>query len=234
MHTYFRNIKLSSVYEGSYKLSDCKMPKLKYKGNYIDFQRVRAKKKPKIQVVDSQANPNAEPEPPVQKEAFLAEDANRVREPEFTMQIITHDGELEDFDGFNLNYSEAMGVVYTLAMPMLVTGKFINMHVSQHLVALNAGKTYAIKFRLPLELVPERTEAIFLTQTRSLRIRVYFKLPDEEKDEGLDGNDAIFDGVNGNIEGREASTTENLLERNIKKLQEHQIEIKSDLLNDIF
>jgi len=193
---------------------------LKYKGNYIDFQRVRAKKKPKIEVVDS--GPSTNPMPtqiPTRDEGV----AGTPREPTWSMQVISRDGEIVEFDGFNLNYQEAMGLVFLFDLPLLITGKHVNLQVSQNLIALSVGKIYSGKYQLPLEMNSERTEALFLTNTRQLRVRVYLQLPEEQDQTEFDGLEPI-----GTVESGEG-----LLTQNWKKVQEHQIEIQSSLLNDI-
>lgn len=63
-----------------------------------------------------------------------------------------------------------------------------------------------------------------MTETRQMQVRVSFTVS-RQADDDLD---AMFDRSEG-----KASTGEVLLANNYRKVQEHQIEIKSDLLNDI-
>lgn len=101
---------------------------MKYKGNYVDFQRVRAKKKPKIDIVGEQQNTDYKPEDAkaaaetLRREA-MNQGASGPVAPEWTLQVISHDDDILEFDGFNLNYNEAKGALFTFTLPMLITGK---------------------------------------------------------------------------------------------------------------
>ena len=86
------------------------------------------------------------------------------------------------------------------------------------------GKIYHTKLRFPLELDGAKSEAVFSTQTRQMKVKIPFVAPVSEQD-GLE--DVFADSVTKNPSG------EALLANNFKKVQEHQLEIKSDLLNDI-
>lgn len=99
---------------------------MKYKGKYVDFQRVRAKKSPKIEMVGESPSTGEKEEAgaaeSVQKEAFMQPAANGPIAPEWELLVESPDGELVDFDGFNLNYAECRAVVLVFSMPILVTG----------------------------------------------------------------------------------------------------------------
>lgn len=92
------------------------------------------------------------------------------------------------------------------------------------MIALSVGKIYHTKIRLPLELDGAKAEALFLTKNRQLKLKVPFVMPSI----GQDDIDNIF-----NDSAAGTSTGEALLANNFKKVQEHQLEIRSDLLNDI-
>lgn len=104
---------------------------MKYKGKYVDFQRVRAKKSPKIEMMGGAQSKNYKPEEGkgstegLNKETFMGNQSGGPVAPEWTFQLISHDEELMDFDGFNLNYSESRGLELVFDLPMLVTGTFI-------------------------------------------------------------------------------------------------------------
>lgn len=99
------------------------------------------------------------------------------------------------------------------------------MQVSQSIIALSCGKIYHTKLRLPLEIDAPASEAIFLTAARQMQVRIYFVQPKQAGDDP----DDVFER-----QEEKPSAGEDLLANNYKKVQEHQIEIKSDLLNDIF
>ena len=92
------------------------------------------------------------------------------------------------------------------------------------MVAVSCGKIYAIKIKLPLALDSDKTEAVFVTKTRQLRVRVFAR-PADPEESGLDeGFGSLAD----------KAKRDSLLETNSRKVQEKQIELKSDLLSDIF
>ena len=99
---------------------------MKYKGKYVDFQRVRAKKSPKIEMMGESASNNPKHEDAaaesLNKDAFTGSNSSGPIAPEWTMQLVNHDDDVIDFDGFNLNYNEAKAVILTFSMPILVTG----------------------------------------------------------------------------------------------------------------
>lgn len=205
---------------------DFRLPKLSYKGSYVDFQRVKAKKKPKIDVLSQQqTDKDTQPVVSPPKDAFLPEASSAgPRTPEWVMKLIDFEDEEVEFDGFNLNQQECKGVVLTIDLPLLITGRHINLQVSQSVVAVSCGKIYAIKIKIPLFLDAEKTESVFLSKTRQLQVKVFAKLVDTEES----GLDEGFGSL------AEKEKRESLLESNFKKVQEKQIELKSELLSDIF
>lgn len=72
------------------------------------------------------SNPNLKPEDgaaeSLKKDVFTQANESGPIAPEWTMQLISHDDDIVEFDGFNLNYNEAKGVLLTFKMPILVTG----------------------------------------------------------------------------------------------------------------
>lgn len=56
------------------------------------------------------------------KKEALGQGSSGPAVPEWSLQIISHDDEVVDFDGFNLNYNEAKGALITFELPVLVTG----------------------------------------------------------------------------------------------------------------
>lgn len=106
--------------------SDFKLPKMKYKGKFVEFQRVRAKKSPKIEMMGETATEGSKAgegaAESLQKEVFSSTPAGPIA-PEWTLQLVNHDDDLMEFDGFNLNYQEAKAALLTFNMPILVTGR---------------------------------------------------------------------------------------------------------------
>lgn len=58
----------------------------------------------------------------LRKEAFIGNQENGPVAPEWSLMMISHDGEHVEFDGFNLNYNESKGLEITFNLPILVTG----------------------------------------------------------------------------------------------------------------
>ena len=61
----------------------------------------------------------------LKKEALNSSNTTGPIPPEWTLLLISHDDELVEFDGFNLNYAEAKGILITFKMPILITGTFL-------------------------------------------------------------------------------------------------------------
>jgi hypothetical protein len=84
------------------------------------------------------------------------------------------------------------------------------------MIAVTCGKVYHIKFKLPFEIEAEKTEALFLSKSRELKIRVFLRRSAEE------------------AEAVAEARSESILEKNQRKVREQKIEIKSALLDDLF
>jgi len=46
--------------------------------------------------------------------------------PEWKLQLRFDDGHVEQFNGLNLKVEQIAGLIYEISLPMLVTGKFID------------------------------------------------------------------------------------------------------------
>ena len=203
-----------------------KLPKLKYKGQYVDFQRVRAKKQPKIEVVGQTRNPNSPEEAKAAEEAAkklgkeaFQEPTTGVRKPDWKLKLINKDDEEVDFDGFNMNNIESKGLIVTFDLPALVTGKHINLQVSQNMLALACGRIYECKIKFPILLDPTATTSVFMTSTRQLRTHLQIVSP----------TSAAVDDELVQVQST-VHAEENILEKNKKKLNEMKLDFKTNLL----
>ena len=87
-----------------------------YMGSYVRHQRVKAKKKPRIQAVPSEAGTQG------LKASFFEEaSADKQMVPEWGLQLLFGDGTAEDFDGFNFD-DEVVGLRVTASLALLSTG----------------------------------------------------------------------------------------------------------------
>lgn len=201
-----------------------RLPKLRYKGNYVDFQRVRGKKSPKIDVVESNnEHQNQKKAAEEAREKVMEEELKGVRAPKWDMLLIPkfeEDSNSEDglllFDGFNFNLEEARGVHFNVELPLMATGKFFNLQVSTKCIYLRCGRFYELSLAIPLDINPSTCTAIFNVDTRVLSISCEFALPNEkeEEDEQLDESPTILD-INSAV------------------IKEKNIKINSSLLTDL-
>lgn len=227
---FFREILVTYVYQKhkvELSVEEFKLPKLEYKGNFVDFQRVRAKKNPKIEVVETkptqtQAGAKGENSEASSGSAF----AGGPRDPNWKLMIVNTDKEVTEFDGFNLLEAKELLIVFEL--PILVTGKHVAIQVSEKMLVLTCGKIYDGRIRLPLEVIPDKTHAVFVTAERVLNVTLTPKsrqLTAEEQAENI-----LFEGGS----QQEPSAAKVLLEENRRKIEKSNIVIQSGLLTDIF
>ena len=208
-------------------IEEFKLPKLEYKGSYVDMQRVRAKKNPKIEVVETKPAEGVSDEKLSSKlDSTQSGFSSGPRDPDWTLRIVNHDNEVTDFDGLNL--LEAKELLISFELPMLVTGKHISIQVSEKMLVLICGKIYDGRIRLPVEVLPDKTQAVFMTGERVLNITLYPKgreLSPEEQEE-----QEMFEGKSDS----KPSAAQALLEENRKKIEKNNIVIQSTLLTDLF
>ena len=214
---FFREILVTYVYQKhkvELSVEEFKLPKLEYKGNFVDFQRVRAKKNPKIEVVETKT---AATQPGTKEQNTETSSASAFaggpRDPDWKLMVVNTDNEVTEFDGFNL--LEAKQILIVVELPILVTGKHVAIQVSEKMLVFTCAKIYDARIRLPLEVVPDKTHAVFVTAERVLNVTLTPKsrpLTSEEQAESQ-----LFDGVS----LREPSAAQVLLEENRRKIEKN-------------
>ena len=198
------------------------MPKLSYKGNYVDFQRVRGKKGPSIQVVDKENTQQNQAKNMSKAKDNIVRDPQGLNAPEWSFLLISNgndpnyeDDDKMEFDGFNFNTNEAKGIEITIKLPLMTTGKFFNLQISDKSLYLRCGRFYELNISLPIQVLGESTIALFDTEKRNLIVTVMFNI--KEQPEVVE----------------EAIDEPTILELNSQKIQEKNIKIESDLLLDL-
>jgi hypothetical protein len=96
---------------------------MKYKGNYVDFQRVRAKKTPKINVMSEE---RSKPVAMQEEEKANLLNSGQARKPDWTLEMINNENEAVEFDPLSWDAETSAGLEYTLKLPLLVTGRPIS------------------------------------------------------------------------------------------------------------
>lgn len=126
------------------------MPKMKYKGKEVEKQRVRAKKAPKIEVIDKEVfkDPQGGPRRPDWNMLF----DNSELDPEY----------LATYSSIHLEVD----------LPLLITGKAINLQISPEALFLTVGTIYELKLWLPFECDSDSASASFDCNTRKLRLEL--------------------------------------------------------------
>lgn len=119
-------------------------PKLKYKGSTVQFQRIKAKRAPKISTL-SQDEPLSIPKP--------------------SFKLFVVDGEERLFDG---RRGEAYR--YEISLPMLITGEKLLLEYSEVGFHMRAGTLYEICLAWPSKIDTNSISSVFDTTTRNLVI----------------------------------------------------------------
>eukprot|EP01016_Furgasonia_blochmanni_P027462 TRINITY_DN2896_c0_g1_i3.p2 TRINITY_DN2896_c0_g1~~TRINITY_DN2896_c0_g1_i3.p2 ORF type:complete len:188 (+),score=44.60 TRINITY_DN2896_c0_g1_i3:637-1200(+) len=147
------------------------IPKLKYKGKGVEFQRVKGKKAPKIQELDSDEISEATPD----LARNLTQPAERTQRPDWRLFLgFTEDTE-EEFDGLNFDEARIQRLIIEIDLPLLVTGHNAKVVLSEEELFFRNGKMYELILKLPLLVRKETGKGIFYTQTRKLRIEMQVK-----------------------------------------------------------
>lgn len=126
------------------------MPKMKYKGKEVEKQRVRAKKAPKIEVIDKEVfkDPQGGPRRPDWKMLF---DSSQL-DPEY----------LSTYSSIQLE----------IDLPLLITGKAISLQISPEALSLTVGTIYELKLWLPFECDSDSVSALFDCDSRKLGLKL--------------------------------------------------------------
>ena len=157
---FFRELLISYCFQKhklELKMEDFRMPKLSYKGNYVDFQRVRGKKGPSIQVVDKENTQQNQAKNMSKAKDNIVRDPQGLNAPEWSFLLISNgndpnyeDDDKMEFDGFNFNTNEAKGIEITIKLPLMTTGKFFNLQISDKSLYLRCGRFYELNISLPI------------------------------------------------------------------------------------
>lgn len=151
---YKQNLSVSKIYV------EYLMPKMKYKGQTVEKQRVRAKKAPKIEVID--------------KEIFK-EPQGGPRKPDWKMHFDNQELDPENL----LTYSSLQLLV---DLPLLITGKAINLQISPEAINITVGTIYELKLWLPFECDSESIQSQFDCISRQLSVSMSHKSLVEESE----------------------------------------------------
>ena len=204
--------------------------KQKYKGTNPEHQRVRGKKNPKINVVD-ESSTNEASEDQQKKQAELSKGnieqlgrggEQKVMKPEWGLKVQDLEGNVVEFDGFNLNSDEAMGLVIEIKQPMMATGRYMNLNVDDKNLDQKCGRIYDLQLNFPCRVNSQKSEAMFQTESRILRFKGILYQEDEEFDMDL----ANFGKVT-------EENDDNILEQNKRKINEKNIKLETNLLDDL-
>ena len=159
------------------------VPKLKYKGKTVQWQRVRAKKNPKIEQLDSKPLSDEE-QRKIQEDNF-----SKIRDEEMTVKQQTPDWKLycaksdlkdkltneinfnedgiEEFDGLNENY--AFFIIST-QLEMLMRGHSIKILTQDRKIKIDVPSLYTLTLNLPVVFDTENSKAYFDWNKRILNI----------------------------------------------------------------
>ncbi|EAR96395.1 pre-RNA processing PIH1/Nop17 protein (macronuclear) [Tetrahymena thermophila SB210] len=155
------------------------IPKLKYKGKSIEYQRVKGKKAPKIQQLSQEDIQTQEQIAKSGKK--LVQEMNEgkkqnlpmgmIPRPKWNLYILYKDGTQEEYDGdFNLQKLKYIKIV--IELPLLVTGKHIQLEVTDSKMYLRNGKFYELCLKYPLKIDKTSYKTAFSTTKRCLIVKM--------------------------------------------------------------
>ena len=132
-------------------------------------------------------------------------------QPDFQIFLNHEEEKMEEYDG-DLNIEKVRSIVWIFKMPLLATGRHINLEISDEEIYIKTGKIYEISLRIPVKVNENTTKAEFYTEKKELRIEIEVK-------------NILKEALN-------KATEENKTE--IKEKREQKIiEMKSNLLFDL-
>jgi len=160
------------------------MPKLPYKGSSVEFQRVKGKKAPKIETLDTDEVEGAAQQEEAFKNTFQSGPAMQAIEWKLLLEF--DDGVIEEFDGLNEHLERVQKIHIEYHLPLLVTGKNIGLKLSEDEVEISAGKIYQMILKPIILIDPSTAKAIFDIKTRTLNVQVGKLKKVAKKDEGAE------------------------------------------------
>ena len=137
---------------------------LDYKGSFIKQQRVLAKKKPRIEMMSK----NEEAEQQLGKNLFKDKNQEKKVTPEWTLNFIYVDGQMEEFDGFNFN-DDVVGACIKIHLGMLSNAR----HVVIEMIGDNlfvSHSLYHLALKMPRKMDSETIRCNFETNEKILEI----------------------------------------------------------------
>ena len=164
-----------------------------YKGNYIQFQRVKAKKKLNVKVVNTEENKNTnkklkkEMKTKINKKVeeniknFAGATKKDKIKPEWDFYFKLNDEEIK-FDGSNFenNKENIKFLIFLVKLPILRTAKYVDLIFTDNMMAIE-NRIYELYLKLPLNIKKENSRAEFCKKKRILKIECMCK-KEEEKD----------------------------------------------------
>jgi hypothetical protein len=166
------------------------VPKLKYKGKSIEFQRVKGKKAPKIQQLSKE---EARAEEQFQRtgkrliEDITGQNDKRnfvdelyIPRPEWSLYVAYEDAEEgclreELYDG-NFDIQRVRRCRYEVKLPLLATGTRIALTAKSGEFSMQAGKFYELLLKFPFKVDPLSVRSHFNTQTRILHLKAKVRI----------------------------------------------------------
>lgn len=81
---------------------------------------------------------------------------------------------MEEYDG-DLNLEKVSSIVWIFKMPLLATGRHINLEISDEEISIKTGKIYEVFLRIPVKVNENTTKAEFNIEKKELRIEIEVK-----------------------------------------------------------
>ncbi|KRW98808.1 hypothetical protein PPERSA_10579 [Pseudocohnilembus persalinus] len=170
---------LANFVEQKYKIKISErmsQPNLKYKGKSVEFQRVKGKKAPKIQQL-SEENRKAQEQIKKSENKLIQEIKEEqnlpeiIPRPQWELYNVFGQGQESLYDG-DFDIEQIKYFKFVFEMPLLVTGKFINIEMKQDSFYIKVNKFYEIAMQFPCKVHLNKIKSYFNTKSRQLFVIV--------------------------------------------------------------
>ena len=140
-----------------------------YKGSYIQFHRIRYKKKPKIKMMDEKRSKEYKTETRVPE---TKPNTQQILTPEFNIILVFSDNIEEEYNGINWD-DDVIGIGFDVHFPLLSDVSFVNVTANSEEISF-IHKFYVLHLRFP-NIINENTLTMTKTEDgKTLQIRAEF------------------------------------------------------------
>jgi hypothetical protein len=158
---------------------------LKYKGNKVEVQRVRAKKSPKIEQISQQDADNQHQREEELLRELTNEEKGKAMTPTFEVLACTRP---TFYEPYSLDVKSYNSLKVVVNLPHLIHSKGIHLEGSLRLLYLSVRNMYELCLKIPFDI--GRVNATFSRKQRKLEVLIYRNTERNEGKEQKENNSA--------------------------------------------